>query len=59
MDNAFTLYGELQAAANRCEADLVSELRGAADRLAIGSNDDISLLDPGMFRRRPTGDFRD
>ena len=59
MGNGFTLHRELQAAADRREADLVAKLRGASDCLAADSNDNVSFLDPCMFRRRSAGDVRD
>jgi hypothetical protein len=34
------------------QADLVAELRGAANRRAIGSNNNVSFLDADLFRWR-------
>src|SRR5215510_13062133 len=59
MGDALTLHGELQAVANRGEADPVSQLCGAADRPAIGRYDDITFLDSALFRRRSGADLRD
>jgi hypothetical protein len=40
----------MQALTNLGEANLVAELRGAANGHAISSDDNVSFLDPDLFR---------